>query len=256
MKVAVVGPGLIGRSVALAVRRAYARVQIVEIDRGDSLKAAANADVIVLATPVDVILETIQNEADVLRGAVTIDTGSTKRLIVAAARAAGLDRFVGGHPMAGGSLSGPSAARAEMFDGRQWFLVRGAAQPDAWCRAQEFVAMLGARPIAMDDDGAPHDRLMAAVSHLPQAVASALMIVAAEAAGEQLSWAGAGLRDTTRLAESSAAMWEPILAGNADELRPLLLQLAASLTSLAHELSSPEHVRALFSKANRYRALL
>jgi prephenate dehydrogenase len=256
MKLAIIGPGLIGRSVALAARRADPGVEIVEIDRDDSLLAAGDAQMIVLAAPVSVILDLVSHHAASLRHAITIDTGSTKREIVAAARAAGLKRFVGGHPMAGGSTSGPSGAVAELFDGRPWFLVSGGAETEALARAWQFVASLGARPVLVDDDGGEHDRVIAAVSHLPQVVASTLMVVAAQGAGRRLSWAGAGLRDTTRLAESSAAIWESVLATNATELRPLLVELAASLTRLADELDNPDTVRELFAEANRLRALL
>ena len=256
MKLAIVGPGLIGRSIALAARRADPAIEITEIDRGDSMQAAANAGTIVLAAPVDVIIDLVKHHAGSLRHAITIDTGSTKREIIAAARAAGLKRFVAGHPMAGGSTSGPAEARAELFDGRPWFLVSGGAEPEALSRAWQFVASLGARPVLVDDDGAEHDRVMAAVSHLPQVVASALMVVAAQSAGRRLSWAGAGLRDTTRLADSSAAIWESVLATNANEIRPLLVELAASLTRLADDLDNPDTVRALFTKASQYRALL
>jgi prephenate dehydrogenase len=256
MRVAIIGPGLIGRSVALAARRADVRIEIVEIDRGESLATAPGADLIVLAAPVPAILDILQNHADVLRQTVTVDTGSTKKQIVAAARAAGLERFVGGHPMAGGSSSGPAGADAQLFEGRPWFLAARGAAAEAVSRVTQFVLMLGARPVVMEDDGSEHDRVMAAVSHLPQAVATTLIVVAAEAAGRRIAWAGAGLRDTTRLAESSASMWEGVLASNAAELRPLLLELAGSLTRLAGELDNPEHIRELFAKANRYRALI
>jgi prephenate dehydrogenase len=256
MKLAIVGPGLIGRSVALAARRADADTEIVEIDRGQRLDAAADADLIVLATPVEVILDILRDHADVLRNAITLDTGSTKKHVIAAARGASLDRFVGGHPMAGAATSGPAGARADMFDGRPWFLVPPASGSDAVARVSAFVTTLGARPVPLEDDGSEHDRVMAAVSHLPQLVATALMITVAEAAGERLSWAGAGLRDTTRLAASSAAMWEGVLALNAAELRPLVVRLAAQLTDLADGLTDRDTVRMAFEKANLYRALL
>ena len=256
MKLAIVGPGLIGRSVALAAKRAAPDTEIVEIDREDAIAAAAVADLIVLAAPVDAILDILLHHADLLRPVVTLDTGSTKTEIVASARRLGLDRFVGGHPMAGAATSGPAAARADLFDGRAWFLVTRGADASAVEQATSFVRMLGARPVTMGDGGEEHDRAIAAVSHLPQVVASVLMGVVGDAAGDRLSWAGGGLRDTTRLAASSVAMWESVLKTNASELRPLLLDVAARLTQIAHELGDAEEVRRLFAKANHYRALL
>jgi prephenate dehydrogenase len=256
MKLAIIGPGLIGHSVALAFRRAQADALIIEIDRGESLDAALDVDVIVLATPVNVVLDLIEHHAGLFRKALTLDTGSTKQAIVRAARAAGLDRFVGGHPMAGAATSGAAAARADLFDRKLWFLVPYGAAAAAVITAQSLVAQLGARPIVLEDDGGEHDRVMAAVSHLPQAVASVLMVIAAGSAGERLSWAGNGLRDTTRLAAADAEVWHSIFASNADQLRPLLLEMASTLRRLADELDDADALRALFSKARQLRATL
>jgi prephenate dehydrogenase len=254
--IAVVGPGLIGRSVSLAARRADPEARVIEIDRGDSLDAAAGADVIVLAAPVDAILEIIRSRAELLRGSVTLDTGSTKQAIVYAARDAGLERFIGGHPMAGGATSGPDCARADLFDGRPWFLIPHRADPEALIVARGFVERLRATPVVLDDDGALHDRVMAAVSHLPQVVSSALIAVAGSSAGEHLAWAGEGLVDTTRLADSSASMWQGILATNTAALAPLLRRLAATLSEAADHLDDPVFVRALFDRAQHHRQRL
>jgi prephenate dehydrogenase len=256
MSTAIIGPGLIGHSIALAIRSTEPGARVIEIDRGEPLEAARGADLIVLAAPVDVILDLIQHHADVLRSAVTLDTGSTKRAILRAARQAGLDRFVGGHPMAGAATSGPAAARADLFRGRPWFLVPHGAAPEALAEAQSFVARLGAEPVILEDDGEEHDRVMAAVSHLPQAVASVLMTVSAAAAGPRLEWAGNGLRDTTRLAASEAAVWQSIFASNAEELRPLLLEMSTVLKQLSDELDDAHAVRRLFDNARQARATL
>jgi prephenate dehydrogenase len=256
MKLAIIGPGLIGRSVALAARRAEPDTHVIEIDRGESLDAARGADLIVLATPVNVILDVIRTHHDILRSSITVDTGSTKRAIVSAARGAGLDTFVGGHPMAGAVTSGPEGARADLFVDRPWFLVPYAATATARHGAQAFVQRIGAQPIVLDDDGAEHDRVMAAVSHLPQVVAAALMVVAADAAGARLAWAGNGLRDTTRLAQSNSTVWQSILDSNADELKPLLRILSQQLSELADQLGDGRSVSHLLDKANSARALI
>jgi prephenate dehydrogenase len=255
LRLAIVGPGLIGTSVALAARRVWPDLALTEIDRGQSLNLASEADIVVLATPVEVTVDLLRHHSHHFSAATVLDTGSTKRAIVAAARDAGLTNFVGGHPMAGAASSGPTAARADLFDGKSWFLVSHGATAPAVTRVQNFVRALGATPMLLDDDGSEHDRVMAAVSHLPQVVASALMVVAGQAAGERgLSWAGAGLRDTTRLADSSATMWEGILASNADELRPLLTRLADHLQRIAGQLEQPQDVRKLFESARRLRS--
>lgn len=253
---AIVGPGLIGRSVALAARRAEPGLTVIEIDRGDPLTPLDAADLVVLAAPVEAILSLITTEHARLRHAVTIDTGSTKQAIVQAARAAGLDGFVGGHPMAGGTSRGPEGADATLFDGRRWFLVPHGAHEEAVVQAATFVRALGAVPQLLEDDGSEHDRVMAAVSHLPQVVATTLMAVAAHAAGDRLAWAGRGLADTTRLAASSAEMWSSVLATNAAALTPLLTEMAARLSGLASQLDDPDAVRALFDEGQRGRDAL
>jgi prephenate dehydrogenase len=215
------------------------------------LVAVRESHVIVLATPVQAILETLPQLTAIASHARITDTGSTKRAVLGAARAAGLVTFVGGHPMAGSDRTGPDAARADLFDTRPWFLV-GAVGFAAEIGA--VVQQLGATPIYMTDDGARHDRLMAAVSHLPQVVVSALMARVGETVGrEGLAYAGSGLRDTTRLAASEASVWESVLATNADALRPLLMELAADLETIAGQLEDASATRRLFGIANMHR---
>jgi prephenate dehydrogenase len=256
MRIAIVGPGLIGRSIALATARADPEVEIVEIARDTPLEAARGADLIVLATPVNVILNILRRDADVLQSAVVVDVGSTKRAIVTAARAAGLTTFVGGHPMAGGSTSGPAGARADLFDKRPFFLVPHHAAEHARQMVSAFVERLGATPIVMTDDGTEHDTAVAAISHLPQLVASALMVIVAERAAASLQWAGSGLRDTTRLAQSAGDIWQPIADTNAGALRPLIHELCRSLELLADSLDDGRSVTELIERGNHARALL
>jgi prephenate dehydrogenase len=256
MHVAIIGPGLIGRSIALAARQADPQIAITEIEEGQPIADARGADLIVLATPVDVILDIIRRHADVLATSVTVDTGSTKRAILAAAREAGLSTFVGGHPMAGAAVSGPGAAHADLFRDRVWFVIPAGAAMAATHRVTQFVTRLGAHPITLVDDGSEHDRVMAAVSHLPQMVASALMVVSGQATGEDFSWAGAGLYDTTRLAASGGGMWQSIATTNAAELAPLLKSLARRLDALADQLTDGHSVSELLDEARRLRALI
>ena len=251
--IGIVGPGLIGASVAMAAARAWPQVEIVVADRGDPLESIASADVVVIATPVEAIGGILASLARLVGShTLVLDTGSTKRGVMAAARAAGLPRFVGGHPMAG-DTAGADGAHAGLFDTRPWVVMGGSV--GAVADAGAFVAALGARPVVIDDQGERHDRVMAAVSHLPQVTASALMVVAARGlSADELAWAGVGLRDTTRLAASRADVWQGILATNKDLLAPLLKQLAADLDTLAEALDDPAAVGELFDTAVRARA--
>lgn len=250
---AIVGPGLIGRSVALAARRRWPDLRIITVDKGEPLTAIGSAGVIVLSAPVDAIIEAIPQLPSVIDpDALVVDTGSTKRAIMSVAALAGIRGFVGGHPMAGGTTA--ADARADLFDGRAWFLTNPDA-PDAVRRAWTFVEALGAKPVVLNDRGEEHDRLMAAVSHLPQVTASVLMTVVARAAGvDNLQFAGNGLRDTTRLAASPAEMWQSVLAGNSHELKPLLKSLALELAAIADQLEDPAAIQKLFDEANRAKA--
>jgi prephenate dehydrogenase len=252
---AIVGPGLIGTSIALAAQRRWPSLRITTIEQGEPLSKVGDALVVILATPVDVILDLLPKlSAAVDPRALVLDTGSTKRAVMIAAAKSGLQQFVGGHPMAGGTLSGAVGARAELFDEAPWFLTNPDA-PDAVQRAVKFVEALGARPIVLADHGEEHDRLMAAVSHLPQVAASVLMAVVARVVGEQnLQWAGKGLRDTTRLAASRPEMWQSILATNSAELKPLLTYYAAELAAFAERLEDPGAVKALFDEAGNAKA--
>ncbi|MEY4636454.1 MAG: hypothetical protein RJA55_2252 [Acidobacteriota bacterium] len=251
-RLAIVGPGLIGTSVALAAGRRWPGLDVRTVDRGDPLESIRDSLVVVLAMPVDVIIHVLPRLGAVMHPqALVLDTGSTKRVIMAAAAAAGLSRFVGGHPMAGGTSTGPSEARADLFDGRAWFLTNPDV-PDAVGRAAKFVEALGARPVVLSDRGEEHDRLMAAVSHLPQLAASALMVTAARAVGDNnLKWAGTGLRDTTRLASSQSSVWESVLASNSAEIKPVLRAMAAELVALSDRLEDREAIRKFFDEAAR-----
>ncbi len=157
---AIVGPGLIGTSISLAAQRRWPTTQIRTIDVGEPLTKVGGALVVVLAAPVDAILKILpQLPAAIDPEALVMDTGSTKRAIMIAAAMAGLRQFVGGHPMAGGT-AGAGGARADLFDGRAWFLTNPDA-PDAVRRAVKFIEALGAKPVVLNDHGEEHDRLMA-----------------------------------------------------------------------------------------------
>ncbi len=253
-RLAIVGDGLIGRSVRLAFERRFPGAVVDSLDRGNDLSGLAGATTVVLAAPVDAILQLIPRLPHLAPSATLItDTGSTKHAIAAVARREGLSRFVPGHPMAGGTSSGPAQARADLFEGRTWFLVPGAAEKSAVRRARAFVAALGAVPVEIPGDGEVHDQIVAAISHLPQIVATALLARVGESVGtDGLQYAGSGLRDTTRLAASRASMWAPILETNAACIAPLLRALARDLESAADSLADRAQVDALFARAHRF----
>jgi prephenate dehydrogenase len=240
-RLAVIGVGLIGGSVALALRRAGVVGHVVGIGRGranleralalgvideigaDPAAGVAQADTVVVAVPVgqfDAVLQAIRPA--LARDVVITDGGSTKQDVIAAARPAlgeRWPRFVPAHPIAGAEHSGVEAARAELFDGRNVVLTPVAeTDSDAIARAELLWSKCGARVARMVP--AEHDRVLAAVSHLPHVLAYALvsMIAKRADAGQLFGFAAGGFRDFTRIASSSPEMWRDIALANRDAL--------------------------------------
>lgn len=264
----IVGAGLLGTSVALAVKRRWPGVRLTAIDATARTHApfdvhlGADAplpafDLAVLAVPVDAYAAWMRRLARDAPGCAVTDVGSVKRRPHLEATAAGLATFVGGHPMAGGSRPGPDRASAALFDSRSWFITAGTAPRDAVAAARALAEGCGARVVEIDPD--THDATVAAVSHLPQAVASVLMTTVADVADDAaLAAAAGGLRDSTRIAEAPGSMWQPIFVSNADRLAPLVRETAARLHALADALDDvdAEAVRTLFEAANAGRRRL
>lgn len=271
-RVAIVGFGLIGGSIALAMRRRWRTGLIIAVDRkpvlesatrvhaadvaGDDLVMAADADLVVLAAPVRQNIEILGQLAEYVPAtALVTDVGSTKRAMLDAARRLPARlRFVGGHPLAGAATGGFDGARPDLFDGRPWILTPedGAQDPgplEAW------IAALGASPRRMTAEA--HDRLLAALSHLPQLAASALMRVVGEQAGEEgLALAGRGLRDTTRLASSPDEIWRDIVLTNADPIEEALDALIRQLEALRNDLRDGGELERVFAAARTWKRVL
>ena len=198
--IAIVGFGLIGGSIALAIRERWPSIRITAVDRPAVLAHAAGSgaidravqrvadlggnDLVILAAPVEQNVRLLPEAAATISdGGLITDVGGTKRDIVNAACALPGVRaaFVGGHPIGGAEQGGFAFARADLFRGRPWILTPNGTSPaPAVDRLAGFVESLGARPTMMDAED--HDRLMAFLSHLPQLTVSALMEVVGEAA--------------------------------------------------------------------------
>ena len=252
-RIAIVGHGLIGGSIALALRARRPEIAVVTIDRNDPLERAADADLIVLSAPVRANLDNLRALREHVRPAALItDTGSTKSGVLAAA---GSLRFIGGHPVAGRAAAGKEAAQADLFVGRRWILTPSeTTSNDDLAALQRFVGALGAIPTLMS--AADHDRLFAYVSHLPQMAVSALMHVIAQSVGRDgLAFAGPGLRDSSRLAASPPDIWRDIAAENRDQLTTALDLLIAALQTLRNDVSG-EELTEIFESARRSRAAL
>ncbi|MEU6740135.1 prephenate dehydrogenase [Streptosporangium sandarakinum] len=252
-RAAVLGCGLIGASVALALRRTGVHVTLSDRDpyavrkaeRMGAGTASARgdrpADVVVIATPPSTVPGVLREAQARGLGRVYTDVASTKAGILAEAEAAGCDVsvYVPGHPMAGGESSGPGAARADLFAGRRWALCpHPATRPDAVRLVTELVALCGAEHRLVRPDA--HDRVTAAVSHVPHLVAAALAARFAGADETTLALAGQGLRDVTRIAGGSPDLWCDILRQNAGPIAEVLDAVVRDLTEVASALRGAE----------------
>lgn len=195
-------------------------------------EAVAGAGLVVICTPVGVMGSLLQQISPSLSdGAVVTDVGSTKRSVVEAAKR--LIRptvgFVGSHPMAGGEKGGVRFASPNLFDGSLCITTPTAqTQPVALVRVEEFWKLLGMRIARLSPES--HDRLLADVSHLPHAVAAALVTMQQD---DALALCGKGFLDLTRIASGDGGLWRDILWDNRDNLRQSLRTLTGELQRLA-----------------------
>ncbi len=239
--VGIVGTGLIGASVGLAARRAgvdrvigwdpdaahlAAAAERGAVEPAPELAAALEGvELAVVAAPVTALPAQVRAVLDASPPGCTVtDVGSTKGGVCAAA--AGVGRFVGGHPICGSEARGPEWATAELFDGATWFLTPVAAtEPDRYKVLHGFVSALGAVPVAIDPEA--HDRLVAVTSHLPHALANVLLNQAGGArvdGHEPLAAAGGSLRDMTRVAGANPRIWVDIFLENREALAASLAE--------------------------------
>ena len=247
--VAIVGVGLIGGSVGLALRRRGLAERVVGIGHRqpslrtarrvgavsnttvDLVKGVAEAELVVVSSPVARIVEHVRRTAEHCpEGTIIIDTGSTKRSIVEP-----LDdqlprgcRFLGGHPLAGGEKAGAAHADAELFEGRVTIITPTKnTRAEDFDLVEQFWSALGSVVVQMS--AAEHDRAVAVTSHLPHAVAVALAAVQPEV---YFRLAGTGLLDTTRIAAGQPGLWKQIFLLNRDNVLGALAQYRENLAAL------------------------
>ena len=251
--VVVLGTGLIGTSVALALRERGVVVWLTDSDRSAARLAAGMgagtelpeagppggpADLAVLAMPPEAVAPALA--AAQARGLAVsyTDVASVKELPLARARELGCDlaAFCAGHPLAGRERSGPAAARADLFLGRPWAICPlPQTAPAAAAAADGLARACGAQPVRMS--AADHDRWVALVSHAPHVVAAAVAARLEHAPPGALGLAGQGVRDVTRVAASDTGLWTQILAANAAHAGEVLAALAADLAAAAGALA-------------------
>ena len=287
MRVKIVGAGLIGTSIALALKQSGHEISLVDrnsenrkiahdllgqgsdasLDQPSDLASASlqdgSTEVIIIATPISQVFPSLVAEFQANPEATFIDIcGLKSNLLLEVARVPGLNaRFCSTHPMAGREISGPTAARADLFQGRPW-IITPSAQTGARTIsiARELASECGATIFEMAPE--EHDGAIALISHLPQITASLLGSVIEEATGpdsgeqEYLSLSGQGLRDTIRLASSNSELWSELLVANRNSLLPLLEIFSEKLAALskALELSDQEEVKSILETGSAGKA--
>ncbi|WP_440995929.1 prephenate dehydrogenase [Arhodomonas sp. SL1] len=274
----VIGMGLIGSSLAQALRAAGAVERVVAVGRGeatprqavalgvadegstDAAAAVAAADMVVIGVPLGAVRGVLDSIAEALpQDAVITDVGSVKGSVVADARAVFGElppRFVPGHPVAGTERSGVGAGFAELFRGRRVILTPAAeTDPDALERVRAMWAATGAETIEMDV--AHHDRMLAATSHLPHLLAYGLVDTLGrwDASHEVFQYAAGGFRDFTRIASSDPVMWRDICLANREALLETLAHYREDLEALTRRVreGDGEGLAEVFARAKATR---
>ncbi|MDR1728051.1 MAG: prephenate dehydrogenase/arogenate dehydrogenase family protein [Acidobacteriota bacterium] len=264
MKITIIGCGLIGGSLGLALKRRLPEHAVACLDLPERIPAIQEAavadsigtlddfaahipgsDLVVIATPVQFVLETLVRLKPFLKaGAVVTDVGSTKERIMAEAPnllPSGV-HFIGGHPMAGGERSGVEAADPLLFSDRVYALCPYQdTPPEALLAMIELVEGLGAVPVTIEPG--EHDRVVAMVSHLPHFISLALMHAALAGDAEHgmlEKMAGRGFLDMTRLAASDYAMWRGVMETNAAAIGEAMARFDRSLRFITEKMGEPE----------------
>lgn len=278
-RLAVVGVGLMGGSLALAARERAAVDEVVGYDTDPAAleealrlgviteaaaspaEAAAYADLVVVAAPVRSIPAIVEECATAEpRPRLISDLGSTKSAILASLSPVARSIFIGGHPVCGSAASGVRYARADLFEGATYFLcTTGAAFPKLYEMLQRFLADLGARPTHIDAEA--HDRIMAVVSHLPHVLANVLMeqVGGFQVAGRKaLHCVGPSFKDLTRIAGANPPMWRDIFIENRSALSDTIAGVISELDSFRSvlEAQDEDRIEEAISSAAAYRAEL
>jgi prephenate dehydrogenase len=250
-QVRIVGAGLLGASIGLALRERGLDVILADTSRANlrlaidygAGRAAASDDtpaLVIVAVPPDLVADVTDAELAGNPDALVIDVASVKAGILAELTARGADtaRYLGTHPMAGRERGGAISARADLFLGRPWVITPSASTSDEQYRTVEDLALeLGATPVRMTPE--EHDRGVALVSHVPQLISSLLAARLREAPDGAVRLAGQGLRDTTRIAGSNPELWVQILGANAAPVAHVLHDYRDELDAVIAALEAP-----------------
>lgn len=262
--VLIIGTGLVGASIGCALTGAgedvHLRDRVASHARVAAGRGAGQVEdidpeavaVVVAAVPPRALPQVLSEALDEFPNAVITDVGSVKQAVLTALEARGLElrRYVGSHPMAGSHLAGPVTATADLFHERTWVVTpHPTATPGSVDTVLRLAEACGARTSVMDPT--EHDIAVAAVSHLPHAVAALVAAGLADRPADHLALAGQGVRDVTRIAAGDPELWEQILAGNAAAVGRELAALGERLSELGRRLHGRGDLRQLLEAGRR-----
>ena len=250
--VKIVGSGLIGTSIGLALTQLGTKVLLadsspavtnlaVDFGAGEKFVAGTEPSLVVVCVPPDVCASVIASQLLEHPNATVTDVASVKGTILQQLQSNGadLERYVGSHPMAGREQAGTLAGRSDIFVGRPWVISANSKSSNKSVETVEALAIdLGATLIHLEPE--EHDRAVALVSHAPQLVSSLLAARLSESESSDISLAGQGLRDTTRIAASDPKLWIQILAANSQEVAKVIDLLKQDLDQALNALRAVE----------------
>lgn len=251
-QVKIVGAGLIGTSIGLALQKLQVDVAIEDVSpanqmlaidygAGRAVSSEDSPNLIIVCVPPDVTAAVVARELEAHPEAFVTDVASVKSAILEQLRKNGSDlsRYVGSHPMAGRERGGAASGRADLFLGRVWVVVPSETSSAKARQVVENLALdLSSAPV--EASAAEHDRAVAFVSHVPQLISSITAASLIDASDEDIALAGQGVRDTTRIAASNPKLWLQILSANAPEVLAVLRNVQNDLGAVMQALENPE----------------
>ena len=263
--VRIVGAGLIGTSIGLALAAKNIAVEMIDVDSRNQALAQdltggvsiAEPELIVLATPLRALSQVINEQSGLNPNSTFMDVCSVKvePLQKVQASKLPLKQFVGTHPMAGREVGGAESARADLFLSRSWIITPNAqSDSEAVAKVKWLIDLLGATCVELD--AVSHDAAVARVSHLPQITATLLAGSLHGVAPDWLDLAGAGLRDTTRIAASDENLWKEIISSNSQEIKALLTNLHNELGAMIDAVDDEERIAVIMRKGRDGRNLI
>lgn len=264
-QVRIVGSGLIGTSIGLALVQSGVLVEMVDVDPAAQSLAndlvgggrVGDPELVILSVPPSQLSVVIEREFHLNPQSTFMDVGSVKNdAVLEVERFSGLSaRFVPTHPMAGREIGGAGSARADLFQGRSWILTPTKdLDPQSKALVVDLIQSLGATVIELE--ASEHDRAVARISHLPQIGASLLAKQLIGTPAEWMELSGQGLRDTVRIASSDERLWQEIIYSNRGELRGLLINLQNDLQEMIDSLDEPSRIAQFIVDGQAGKALI